>query len=96
MGRAASASASRTQTQTAVQAAQPPHFYSVHRPFGLTPDPIPLPQQFFADGAPDLAAGPPLLPPRPVPGAQAATASANTASNRARQVEIETADSAAN
>jgi hypothetical protein len=75
---------------------QAPHFYSVHRQFGLSPDPIPLPRQFFADNAPDLAAAPPPLPPRPVPGTQAATSSANTASNRARQVEIETADSAAN
>jgi hypothetical protein len=73
-----------------------PHFYSVHRPFGLSPDPIPLPRQFFADGSPDLAAPPPPLPPRPVPGTQSATAPANSPSNRARQVEIETADSAAN
>jgi hypothetical protein len=73
-----------------------PRFYSVHRQFGLRPDPIPLPKQFFADNTPDLAAPPPPLPPRPVPGTQAASSPANTASNRARQVEIETADSAAN
>jgi len=75
---------------------QPPHFYSVHRAFGLSPDPIPLPRQFFADAGPDLAAPPPPLPPHPVPGTQSATSPANTPSNRARQVEIETADSAAN
>jgi hypothetical protein len=66
----------------------------VHREFGLSPDPIPLPRQFFAGGSPDLAAPPPPLDPHPVPGTQAATSPANTASNRAREVELETADSA--
>ena len=74
---------------------QAPRFYSVHREFGLKPDPIPLPQQFFAAGA-DLAAPPPPLDPHPVPGTQAASSPLNTAANRARQVELETADSAAN
>ena len=75
---------------------QPPRYYSVHREFGLTPDPIPLPAQFFADAASaDLAAPPPPLPPRPVPGTQAATSPANTPANRARAVELQTADSAA-
>lgn len=53
-----------------------------------------LSRQFFGGGD-DLAAPPPPLAPRPVPGTQAATSSANTASNRARQNEILTADSAA-
>jgi hypothetical protein len=76
---------------------QAPRFYSVHREFGLRPDPIPLPQQFFADsGGSDLAAPPPPLAPHPVAGTQAATSPLNTASNRAREVELETADSAAN
>jgi len=76
---------------------QPPRFYSVHREFGLTPDPIPLPAQFFADGqAADMAAPPPPLPPRAVAGSQAATSAANTPANRARAADIETADSAAN
>jgi len=74
---------------------QPPHFYSVHRQFGLTPDPIPLPPQFFADSA-DFSAPPAPLPPRPVPGSQAATSPSNTPANRARAVALDTADSAAN
>jgi hypothetical protein len=85
-------SVARSQAQT--QTGQAPHFYSVHREFGLNPDPIPLPQQFFAGGSPDMAAAPPPLPPHPVPGTQAATSPANTAANRAREVELETADSA--
>lgn len=58
---------------------------------------VALSKQFFAGGDSDMAAPPPPLMPRPVPGTQAvtSTASANTASNRARQNEILTADSAA-
>jgi hypothetical protein len=82
------------QPVASASTSQPPRRYSVAREFGLTPDPIPLPQQFFAEGSPDLAAPPPPLPPKPVPGTQAATSGANTASNRARQVALETADSA--
>jgi hypothetical protein len=89
-----SRTAAPLQPTAASATAQPPRRYSVAREFGLTPDPIPLPQQFFADGSPDLAAPPPPLPPKPVPGTQAATSAANTASNRARQVALETADSA--
>jgi len=88
-------SVSTAPAQAAVN--QPPRFYSVHREFGLKPDPIPLPQQFFAaGGAADLAAPPPPLDPHPVPGTQAATSPLNTAANRAREVELETADSADN
>ncbi len=36
-------------------------FYSVHRPFGLQPDPAPIPPQFFTNTA-DLAAPPEPLP----------------------------------
>src|SRR5665647_1005884 len=56
---------------------------------------VALSKQFFGAGD-DLAAPPPPLMPRPVPGTPAVTttASTNTASNRARQNEILTADSA--
>jgi hypothetical protein len=76
-------------TSDGVHSSQPPHFYSLHREFGLTPDPIPLPQQFFADSAAaDMAAPPPPLPPHPVAGTQAATATANTPANRTRALEL--------
>ena len=72
-----------------VHSSQPPRFYSVHREFGLTPDPIPLPQQFFADSAAnDMAAPPPPLAPHPVPGSQAVNAAANTPANRTRALEL--------
>jgi hypothetical protein len=61
-----------------VAAGQPPRFYSLHREFGLTPDPAPapLPTQFFAASA-DLAEPPPPPPPHVLPaGQQAMTASA--------------------
>ncbi len=62
-----------------------------HTPAG----PVSLPRQFFGAGD-DMAAPPPPLMPRSVPGSQAvtSTATANTASNRARQNELMTADSA--
>jgi hypothetical protein len=80
------------------RSSQPPHFYSLHREFGLTPDPIPLPQQFFADSAAgaDMAAPPPPLPPHPVPGTQAATSTANTPANRTRALEYAGDDASAN
>jgi len=59
------------------------------------PAQLALPRQFFGAGGDDLAAAPPPLAPRPVPGTQAANASDNTAANRARQNDILTADSAA-
>jgi hypothetical protein len=71
--------------------AQPVRIYSVARQYGVTPDPDPLPAQFFGEDA-DMAAPPPPLPPKAVAGNQAATAPANTASNRAREVAIDTAD----
>ena len=37
------------------------HFYSVHRPFGLQPDPAPIPPQFFTATA-DLSDPPGPLP----------------------------------
>lgn len=55
----------------------PPRFYSVQRQFGGTPDPAPLPAQFFADGASNDLAGPPPPPaPRLIPG-QSASSAAN-------------------
>jgi hypothetical protein len=73
----------------------PAHFYSTVREFGLKPDPdpAPLPAQFFADqSGGDLAAPPPPLAPHPVPGSQTidSTATANTASNRARAIALDT------
>jgi len=73
---APSASAQTASAQAA--AGQPPRFYSLHREFGLTPDPapVPLPTQFFAPSA-DLAEPPPPPPPHVLPaGQQAMTASA--------------------
>ena len=64
-------------TQTAA-AGQPARFYSLHREFGLAPDPAPapLPTQFFTPSA-DLAEPPPPPPPHVLPaGQQAMTASA--------------------
>jgi hypothetical protein len=90
------ATAASVSAAPATHAALPPRLYSLHREFGLTPDPIPLPKQFFADSAAtDLAAPPPPLDPRPVPGTQAATSPANTASNRARESALATADTQA-
>jgi len=69
-----------------------PHFYSVQRQFGVQPDPIPLPAQFFGDSpATDLAAAPPPLPPRVILGqgasstasVQRAVAAANLAAGDA-------------
>jgi hypothetical protein len=81
--------------QDAGHARLPPHIYSVAREYGLKPDPIPLPAQFFQDQSSsdtDLAAPPPALPPRPVPGAQTVNnpSSINTPSNRARAVAEDT------
>ncbi len=60
------------------------------------PGAVSLSKQFFG-GADDMAAPPPPLMPRNVPGTQAVNNSStiNTASNRARQNELMTADSAA-
>jgi hypothetical protein len=57
---------------------------------------VTLSKQFFAGQADDMAAAPPPLMPRNVPGTQAVNnpSSINTASNRARQNELMTADSA--
>ena len=57
-----------------------PHRYSVHRDFGLSPDPAPLPPQFFADSATDLAEPP---PPPPITAPAGQTAAAIAARNRA-------------
>jgi hypothetical protein len=108
IGLAASSAAAWAQTAGAAEPAAP-HFLSWPGKTGAgeAPSAAPAPagpaaplalsKQFFAGGGEDLAAPPPPLLPRPVPGTQAVTntASANTASNRARQNEILTADSAA-
>ena len=83
-----------TQPVAVAQTGLPPRRYSVDRQYGVQPDPIPLPAQFFADqAASDLAAPPPPLDPRPVPGAQTvnSAASANTPANRARAIALDTA-----
>lgn len=53
-------------------------FYSLHRAFGQTPDPIALSPQFLASPSADLADPPPPPPPRIMPG-QTATAAQQTA-----------------
>jgi hypothetical protein len=71
----------------------PPHFYSVARQYGVTPDPIPLPAQFFNNPPDaDMAQPPPPLEPHAVPGAQTvnSTATANTPANRARAIALDT------
>jgi hypothetical protein len=50
------------------------HFYSVHRPFGLQPDPAPIPPQFFGATA-DLSEP----PPQPQEARTASTAGGRTA-----------------
>jgi hypothetical protein len=86
--------ASQQSAEDAGHARLPPHIYSVARDYGLKPDPIPLPTQFFQDQSSDtdLAAPPPALPPRPVPGAQTVNnpSSINTPSNRARAIAEDT------
>jgi hypothetical protein len=88
------AQASQQSAEDAGHARLPPHIYSVARDYGLKPDPIPLPTQFFQDQSSDtdLAAPPPALPPRPVPGAQTVNnpSSINTPSNRARAIAEDT------
>jgi len=92
-GASAAHGAPQQTAEDAGHARLPPHIYSVAREYGLRPDPIPLPSQFFADpSAPDLAAPPSALPPRPVPGAQTVNnpSSINTPSNRARAIAQDT------
>ncbi|MDR3508309.1 MAG: hypothetical protein P4L64_10470 [Caulobacteraceae bacterium] len=65
------------------QTGEPPRFYSVHRQYGVTPDPIPLPAQFFADaGNADLAEPPPPVTPRILSNGQAASSATTTAAAR--------------
>ncbi len=60
------------------------------------PGAIALSKQFFGADNDDMAAAPPPLMPRNVPGSQTVnnTSTINTATNRARQNELLTADSA--
>ena len=46
------------QRQASAQNATGPHFYSLHREYGIEPDPIPIPPRFFGPTA-DLSAPPP-------------------------------------
>lgn len=64
------------------------HYYSVDRQFGLKPDPIPLPKQFFAGTDVDMAQPP---PPPPLTSAQA-----NTPTGRALLDEQQSPAGAAN
>ncbi len=59
---AAPARAPTVPASTADGDYQPPHFYSLYREYGQTPDPIPLGPQFFASSTPDLAQPPPPVP----------------------------------
>jgi hypothetical protein len=65
----------------AAAAGQPPRRYSVDREFGVQPDPIPLPEPFFANSPQvDLAEPPPPPPAKTANGAntvQARNAAAN-------------------
>jgi hypothetical protein len=47
------------QTVSAANTGSPTRFYSVHRQFGVQPDHITMPKQFFLDGSPDLSEPPP-------------------------------------
>ena len=62
----------------------PPRFYSVHRQYGLQPDPVTLSPQFQADsGSADMAEPPPPPPPHSN-SAQTANMSAAAAASQAR------------
>ena len=64
---AAKPAATRTLAMASPQTTQgtTARFYSLHRPYGETPDSIPLTPQFFASDSPDLAR-PPAPSSRPV------------------------------
>lgn len=65
----ASGASAANPTPTATNDGETARFYSLHRPYGLTPDPDPIPPQFFTRTA-DLSD-----PPGPSPVYKAATAS---------------------
>lgn len=75
--------------QTAQVAPRPPanpaqgdervHFYSLHRQYGLQPDPAPIPPQFFSNTA-DLSE-----PPGPIPAQRLVSGGASTAPTRVVQ-----------
>jgi hypothetical protein len=72
--------AAQPQTRMAAASAydQKAHFYSLHRAYGQSPDPITLSPQFLSAPSADLADPPPPPPPRILPGG-AATAAQQTA-----------------
>jgi hypothetical protein len=57
---------------------QRPHYYSLHRAYGDTPDPVTLSPQFLSAPSTDLAEPPPPVMPRLLPGS-GATAAQQTA-----------------
>ena len=60
-------------------------FYSVHRQFGVEPDPIKMPQQFFLDGSPDLSEPPPPPVRRIAPTPGKSTAAIRAAQARSQE-----------
>ncbi len=64
--------AATTPAQTAAKDGETARFYSLHRQYGLTPDPDPIPPQFFTQTA-DLS-----TPPGPSPVYKAATSPAGS------------------
>ncbi len=60
-------------------------FYSVHRQFGVAPDPIKMPQQFFLDGSPDLSEPPPPPVRRIAPSPGKSTAAQRAAQARSQE-----------
>ncbi|HEY2659388.1 MAG TPA: hypothetical protein VGI79_06680 [Caulobacteraceae bacterium] len=67
----------RSQPAVVATNGEPPRFYSVQRQFGVSPDPVPLPAQFFADGAATDLAGPPPPPAPHLISGQSASSAAN-------------------
>jgi hypothetical protein len=85
---AAAAAASQAAAQAAFQTASAPartHFYSVHRQFGVQPDRISVPQQFFLDGTPDLSEPPPPPVRRIAPSPGKSTATQRAAQARSQE-----------
>jgi hypothetical protein len=96
--RSAAAAAPPTNLYAAAQSqGQAPRRYSVHREFGVAPDPTPLPPQFFAGGpAADMAAPPLEISRSPAgPAANAAAIRARAEAADPDPVDAPAADPAA-